>query len=269
MIARVIRGRPRRGLEEKMKRFFVMVIPILLVTTLGLAQSVDEIIQNNLKAKGGVEKIQAIKTAKVTGKIMRGTMELPMIMWYKKPNMIKMEMNFSDKTMVFAYDGNMAWQISPFTGTTEPQEMTGEMAENIKENIEFLDEPFIDYKKKGNKVELLGKEDMEGTEVFKLKLTLKSGKELFMLIDSETFIELKSTRTKKMKDGREFTYESIYGDYKPVAGVMMYHSISTIVNGMNQGEVTLELVEPNVELSDDFFKMPKKKEENKKEGTNE
>jgi outer membrane lipoprotein-sorting protein len=181
-------------------------------------------------------------------------------MWFKKPNQVKMEMVFQGATMIMAYDGNIAWQISPFTGSTDAQEMTGDQADQVKDSAEMMDEPFINYEKKGYKIELMGKEDLEGTEVFKLRLTRKDGQVTDFFIDAENFIELKTSTTKKQQDGTEIKIDTILGDYKPVAGVMMPYSLSFSFNRMSMN-ITLDAVEPNVELAEDFFSMPPKKTE--------
>lgn len=244
-----------------MKKFLLLGLILLIACALAPAQTVDEIIQKNLEAKGGIDKISAIKSGKATGKMLNQGMEMGFTMWFKKPDKIRMELSFSGKQMIFAYDGNVAWQISPFTGSTDPQEMTGEMAENIKENIETLNDPFIDYEKKGHKIEFIGKDELEGTDVLKLKITLKSGKENTIFIDAETFIELKTASVRTMDNGQEISTETVHGDYKPVAGVMMAHSMGIVTNGQKSGEMIFELIEPNAELENDTFSMPPKKAE--------
>ena len=243
-----------------MKTFLVIVLTIVFLSPLVQAQTLDEIIKNNLEAKGGIEKINAFKTGKMTGKMMMQTFEMPYTMWFKKPNQVKMEMVFQGATMIMAYDGKIAWNISPFTGSTDAQEITGDQADQVKDSAEMMDEPFIDYEKKGYKIELMGKEDLEGTEVFKLRLTRKDGQVTDFFIDAENFIELKTSTTKKQQDGTEIKIDTILGDYKPVAGVMMPYSLSFNFNQMSMN-ITLDTVEPNVELAEDFFSMPPKKTE--------
>ena len=243
-----------------MKTFFVIVLTIVFLSPLAQAQSLAEIIKNNLEAKGGIEKINAFKTGKMTGKMMMQTFEMPYTMWFKKPNQVKMEMVFQGAAMIMAYDGSIAWQISPFTGSTDAQELTGDQADLLKDSGEMLDEAFIDYEKKGHKIEFIGKEDLEGTQVFKLRLTRKDGQVTDYFLDAENFIEIKTSTTRKKQDGTEIKIDTILGDYKPVAGVMMPHSLNISVNQMSTG-LTLEAVEPNVELAGDFFSMPPKKSE--------
>ena len=242
-----------------MKKFIVLLTALILLGFMCQGQSVDEIIAKNMEVKGGIEKIQAIKTSKMTGTMTMMNMEIKTTMWYKEPGMMKMEMMFADKMMTFAYDGNIVWQISPFTGSDEAQEVTGQEAEQIKDNADMMGDPFVDYKQKGHRVELEGKEELEGTPVFKLKLTKKGGKIIYYFIDAESFIELKIQMTRKIGEGQEMTLETYFGDYKEVAGVMSPHSLNIKINGQDQGNILVNTYETNVELDDNFFKMPAKK----------
>ena len=243
-----------------MKTFLVIFLAIVFLSPLAHAQTVDEIIKNNLEAKGGIEKIKAFKTAKMTGKMMMQTFEMPYTMWFNKPNQVRMEMVFQGTTMTFGYDSNIVWQVSPFTGSSDPQEVTGDQADQIKDTGELMGEPFIDYKQKGHKIELMGKEDLEGTEVFKIKFTHKNGQEVYYFLDTEAFIELKTSTIKKKKDGTEVTVETVFGDYKPVVGVMMPYSMTFTVNQQSIG-IIIDNIEPNVKLAEDFFSMPPKTSE--------
>jgi outer membrane lipoprotein-sorting protein len=241
-----------------MKKIIVFFIAVVFLGLLCQGQSVDDIIGKNLEAKGGIEKLRAIKTIKSVGKMIMMGFETKVTMWYKEPVMMRMEMLIAGKVMTFAYDGKIAWQISPMTGSDEPQEMTGQQAEQIIDNADMMSDPFVDYKKKGFKIELDGKEEMEGTPVFKLKLTKKNGNVVYYFIDAESFIELKSWMTKKVNE-QETTTETFFGDFKEVAGVMMPHSMNIKMNGQDNGDIILESIETNVPIADDFFKLPAKK----------
>ncbi|MEN8153550.1 MAG: hypothetical protein ABFR75_05970 [Acidobacteriota bacterium] len=244
-----------------MKKIFIAIFLIFLLVAGIQSITVDEIIDNNLKVKGGVEKLSSVISAKGDGKIVRMGMEMKFSMWYKKPSMTRNEVTFSDKKMTFAYDGKTVWQISPFTGIEGPQEVTGDQADDIKESAEMFEDPFINYKQKDNKIEFLGNEELEGTEVLKVKLTRKNGKVTTYFIDAESFIELKTETIKKKDDGKEIKLESFFGDFKEVDGMMVAHSIKTKINGIDMGNVVIESVNFNVEVEDSFFKMPEKKEE--------
>ena len=49
----------------------------------------DEVIAKYIKAIGGRDKIDAIKTVRATGKMMQGPMEIPMVIEQKRPQKIR------------------------------------------------------------------------------------------------------------------------------------------------------------------------------------
>src|SRR5262249_21767006 len=140
----------------------------------GSAQTVDDLIKKNIEARGGIEKLKALKSLGMTGKIHPKGMDIPMGLQVKRPGLVRGEATLQGVSMVKAYDGETAWQINAFEGSKEPEVMTGHDA---KEAIQFgdIDGPLVDYKSKGNTVELVGKEELEATPVYKLKVTLKDG----------------------------------------------------------------------------------------------
>ena len=87
-----------------------------------------------------------------------------------------------------AYDGTTAWTINPMMGSDQPQEVPGPVAESLKEQADF-DGPLLDYKAKGNTVELVGNEDLAGKKVHHLKLTRKGGKTMHFYLDAATGVQ--------------------------------------------------------------------------------
>jgi outer membrane lipoprotein-sorting protein len=228
------------------------------------AQTLEEVLAKNYQAHGGLDKLKAITSWKMKGKIVIPAqgMEMPMEMWQKSPDKMRVEAVFQGKKIVQAYDGRKAWWIMPFL-SEEPQEMSPEQAKLFKEQADF-ENPLVVYKQKGYKLELLGKEDMEGTPVFKLKLTKTDGKEILFYLDAESGIELKSSMSMKVGEA-DALVEVLYGDYKLVDGHMMPFAIENKTNGQTQMQMTMESVEINPALDDSFFSMPEMKEAPKAE----
>jgi outer membrane lipoprotein-sorting protein len=133
--------------------------------------------------------------------------------------------------------------------------MSGDMLKELKEQADF-DGPFIDYAKKGHKVELLGKDDVEGSPAYKLKLTTKEGSETTVYLDAETFLEVKMEAKRKMQ-GQEIEGETTLGNYQDVEGLLMPFSIEIKPKGAPAGQtITIEKVELNADLADASFQMP-------------
>jgi len=245
----------------KQKNLHLTALIFILVTAICHAQTVDEIISKNIEARGGLDKIKAVKSQKIvaTGVTsQQGTqMEFPAVIYNKRPDFYRMDVEIYGMNMIRAYDGKMAWQIFPFMGDPDPGEMSGDEAKYVAAEADF-DGPLVDYKKKGHVIKLLGKEDMEGTEVYKLEVTLKDGTVRYYYLDAEFYIELKITGT-VTEMGQTFNSETFLSDYKEVNGLMIAHSIEVKANGVLSNQVNIDSVLFNVEVDDTFFKMPPKK----------
>lgn len=240
-----------------MKKAFCFSIILLFVFVLGsaLSQTVDEIVAKNLQSKGGIEKLKALKSLKMIGKVSVQGMEMPMVMYFKRPNLMKQEVDFQGQKIITLFDGEKLWQINPLMGSGEPIELTGNQAESTKEQADF-DGPFVNHKEKGIKIELLGTEDVEGTPTYKLKVTKKDGKEMIYYLEANSCLEIKVESTADMQ-GTPVTVSTLFSDYKEVEGLKFPFSI--IVSGTQAGEtqVIWEAIEINPELEDSLFKVSK------------
>lgn len=220
------------------------------------AQTVDEIIAKNIAAKGGIDKVKSVTSVRVTGRIVLGQgLEAPIVLEMQRPNARRMDLTVQGMVLSQGFDGKKAWIINPLQGIKVPQEMSAEEQQTIEEQAD-IDGPLIDYKMKGHSVDLLGKEKVDGSDAYKLKLTMKTGTVRTMYIDATRFLEVKE-ESKRTIGGREVEGETIYSDYKAVAGMMYPHSIDNVQKGNPQREkVIIEKIEINVPLDAARFKMP-------------
>lgn len=245
------------------RRLLTLTLPLaFLFCVQASAQTVDELIKKNIDAHGGVQKLKAVKSMKASGKITPQGLEIPITLQQKRPGMVRMDATFQGKSMVQAYDGTTAWKIDPFQGNPDPEKVAGDDLKDLEEQSD-LDGPLVDYKQKGHTVELIGKEDMEGTPVYKLKLTLKNGDVRNIYIDAENYLELKVT-SKRKTPGGEIDVDQFMGNYKPVNGMMFAFSIDTKVNGQSVNTITIDKIELDVPVDDALFKMPAKPAEKPK-----
>ena len=107
----------------------------------------------------------------------------------------------------------------------------------------------------------LGKEEVEGTEAWALKVTKASGDEVTLYLDAEYYIEFKS-KEKREVQGNEIEFETVIGDYKEVDGLLFAHSMEIAMGGTPAAQViTIEQIELGVEIADDRFTMPEVEEE--------
>lgn len=221
------------------------------------AQSVTEILNKHYEASGGLAKLKAVTSMRITGRMMMGQgMEAPFTRLTKRPSMMRMDFTVQGVTGIQAYDGETAWMLMPFMGQTAAEKMPPDLAKTIQEDADF-DGVLVDYQAKGHQVELLGKESVEGTDAYQLKVTLKNGEVTTYFLDAEYFLVVK-TESKRTIQGREFAIATTYGDYKSVGGRMMPHSIRVAGQGPGMQTILVEKVELNAALDDAQFKMPTK-----------
>jgi outer membrane lipoprotein-sorting protein len=215
---------------------------VALIAAPAQAQDLDEVLNNYYEAIGGLEAWQSVQSMKMTGKMMMGGMgiEAPFTVMAKRPNMARIEFVFQGITGIQAYDGETAWQVMPFTGNTDPEEV---------------------WEESGHTVELLGMEETEGTQAYKLKVTLNTGSVQYYYLDSEYFVPIRMEGVREVQ-GRTVEFETIVSDYKEVGGLMIAHSIEARPKGAPAGQaVTIDLVELDIEMADSLFVMPEKSEE--------
>ena len=230
------------------------VAALLGANGVAAAQTVDEIVAKNYKAKGG-DKWKSTQSMRMTARISIQGMELPMTIVSKRPNLMRQDMTFQGVSIVQAYDGVTAWTINPMMGSDAATEVPGPVAESLKEQADF-DGPLVDYKAKGFTVELVGNEDLNGAKVHHLKLTKKDGKSTHFYIDVATGVELKVTSEADMGTG-PMTIETELSDYRAVDGILVPMSIKQ--NSPNGAvSITVDKVEFNVAIDDKLFKMPGK-----------
>jgi outer membrane lipoprotein-sorting protein len=234
---------------------FALLLAHLFATTTH-AQTVDEIIQKNIAARGGAEKIKSVKSLRMTCKIHVENMEIPGEVVIKRPGMARGEANLQGMKLIKSYDGQTGWEIDMFEGKPDPEKMTDDDEKDMK-HLADIDGPLLDYKAKGNAVELVGKEELESTPVYRLKVTDKTGDVQELYIDCKSFLELKMS-SKRHQDGRQVVSDEYYSDYKPVNGLMMAHSIESRTDGEAEDTIVIDKIEMNVDIDDSIFKMPKK-----------
>lgn len=220
------------------------------------AQTVDEIIAEHIAAQGGMTKLKALQSIRMTGDFERGGMQAGFTQVFKRPMKMRLDISVQGLTMTQAYDGEKGWQVVPFTGKKDPELMTGDDLKNAQEQAD-LDGPLMDYKNKGNTVELIGKEKVASKDSYHLKVTLKNGDARHLYLDAVTFLGQK-TAVRTMTRGTKVELESVLGDYKEVDGLKFPFAIEQHqVGGEGPGQkIIFKKIEVNVPVDDSIFKMP-------------
>src|SRR6266446_373594 len=240
-----------------MTNYLIILIAASSLSLTASSQTADELVQKNIEAKGGMEKIKAIKTVRLTGKLdAGGGFTAAVGQENKRPNLVRETFTLQGMTQVQAYDGSTAWEVRPFGGHKDPQLMGDDDVRDLLIDSDF-DGPLVDYKAKGNRVEYLGHDTIDGDDVLRLKVTLKNGDIVYYYLDPDTFLEI---RTERQEFVRGSVRESVtdLGSYKKVGGLMYPFSIASGPKNdpSSWQSVTMEKIEVNVPLGSSEFAVP-------------
>lgn len=239
-----------------MRKLLLALVTLALFAAPAAAQTVDEIVAHYIKTIGGMEKIQAVSSLRRSGKFTGGGgFEAAVVRENKRASRVREEFSLQGMTGINAYDGKTGWKIEPWGGKKDAEALgEGEM-KSILEDSDF-DGPLVNYQQKGNQVEFVGMDQFEGTDTFKLKVTVANGDVYFYYLDTDYYVPIKID-TKRMIRGAEREYETALADYKEVAGWYLPHSVETNEKGsQDKSKVVYEKIEANVALDDGRFNMP-------------
>src|ERR1700693_3456137 len=249
-----------------LRRLLRPSIPLFVFVLLGplavFAQTVDEVIAKNIQAHGGLEKLKAVQSIRTTGKFNQGSFRAAFLQENKRPDKVREELLVQGLTQIQAYDGKTGWQISPFGGRKDPELMSQDDVKSLQIDAD-IDGPMVNYKEKGHKAELMGHDSVEGTDCYKLKLTLKNGDVRYYFLDADSFLEIKMENQSNIRGAVVFT-ENFYGDYEQVNGLYYTFAFESGQKGSQaRSKFTVEKLEVNVPLADSLFTMPVTKAEAK------
>lgn len=232
---------------------------LFFLASAGQAQTADDIIAKHLEAMGG-KAWDTVKTvimeAKVTVASAPG-MEIPLTMTIQNNKAIRVDVSVMGMTQSSCINGDQGWANNPFQGKTDAEPMTGDQVKQMKEMTD-LSGPLHNYKQKGYTVEYIGKEDMEGTEVHKIKVVLSPTQTQYFLIDPATGYALKNISISTI-DGKEIKGETSYSNFKKVGGVLFPYTTEQDNPMMGSTVTTIASIKLNPAVDAKSFEMPAKK----------
>lgn len=238
----------------------LFIISVILSTGILSAQNLklDQLLEKNFKAIGQ-DKLANVQTIKLTGKMLQGNMEISMISMEKRPNLRRFEGELQGTKFIQSFDGQNGWTINPMSGSLEPQDMAPETLKTFKEENDesygTWDNPFFTWERLGSKIELVGKEDLNGIAVYNIKITAKDNTVDNYYMDASTFLVLR-VKSRELKQDVMAETETVYSDFKMIDGIMCALKIELIDNGQTSVVIKIDNYEFNTPIEDSLFKKP-------------
>ena len=245
-------------------RYEILSLCLLLcaLSSQMFGQTPDELVNKYIEARGGLQKIKSVTSMRMTGSMNMANLEVPITMLMKRPNSVRMEFTVKGSTGIRAFDGTAGWTLMPFLGTPGPVAVTGSELRDLQDQAD-IDGALVDYTAKGNKLELAGKEKVNGADTFKLKVTRSSGGVEWIYLDAGTYLDIKEDATHTIQ-GAEREVETFINDYRDVDGLKFPFAVQSGVKDApdQQQKLAIDKVEINVPLDPALFHMPAASEPN-------
>ncbi len=232
---------------------FLAAAFVAFVSVGAYAQTVDEIVDKHVAALGGADKLKGVNTLIIERTLSVQSMEIPNKTTMVVGKVLRSESTVMGNSMIQVSDIKSGWMIRPamMGGTGEPEDMP---ADQVKQQASQLD-PFgalVNYKEKGNTIELVGKEKLNKKDVYHLKVTSSDGQSHDEYVDAATFLVSKVTA---VAQGQNVEVE--FSDYKDVEGVKYPHTLE-MTNQMGNLAFTTNKIAVNTPIDEAIFKKPTK-----------
>lgn len=254
-----------------MKKLTILLMALIVSATTQIkAQTADEIIATYFENIGGAENFEQLQGVKISASINQQGMIIPIEMVQLKNGKQMTVITFQGKEIKQGvFNGETLWSTNFMTQKAEKSDQ--ETTDNFKLNMNDFPDPFLNYKDKGYTVELIGKEAIDGTDTYKVKLvkepvTVDGNKEddiTFYYFDVDNFVPIVSESEIKSGPMKGQIRQAKFSDYQEVDGLYFPFSITQGLKDQGGQAITIEKVELNPTVDDSAFEFPEDAPETK------
>ena len=237
-----------------MKKITMLLLGLIFAFSIQAQEMTLEEILESYYEVTGIEELASLETLVFKGKSVNQGMENNYTMTMMMPDRYRLDVPVQGQNMVQVYSNGEAWMIAPWTGSMDPRDITGDQLKRMAKQADPTGDLY-NWKEKGNTLELLGTDDMEGSEVYKIKCVDKNGDNTVYYIDAENFVVLKEETTAMMR-GEEVKTETFVSDYKPVGDMVIPHSYQVSYQGQVVSQVLIDEVILNPDVDSEMFNRP-------------
>ncbi len=195
-----------------MKKILLSLAVLVSAFVTAKAQTADEIIAKYITAIGGADKWSKVQSIKIEGQVEVQGIAIPYTMQGIHMKGTRIDAEFQGNKIIDIVTPDKGWSQNPLAGKASLDPIS---ADELKSKVDDLDiqDAFLDYKAKGSSVEFLGKDEEDGNEYFKIKLTTKNSNEKTYFFDIKTSLIYKIEGIVKQQ-GQEIKSSVKYLDYQ-------------------------------------------------------
>jgi len=219
--------------------FLALAFSVVLI-----AADADEIFNKHVDAMGGIKKLEALESLKMSGKINMGGMTGDIVITKKAPNFHLLQITSPMFEVKEGCDGENVWSVSPMGF----KKYEGEELEKRLEQM--LIEPLVGLKERGGKYEFVAEEPVKGVDCYKMLYMQKTGDTTYSFYDKDTYYMVKTEVTTP-----EGAVEQFFEDFKTIDGYVYPFKLRT-VTAQGRMMVTFDSITVNQKIDESLFAMP-------------
>lgn len=233
-----------------------LLIAAFFTLSVSYAQSADEIINKHIEAIGGKDNWKKVNSMVQTGTMSVQGAEIQLKRSIVHNTAARTDITLMGMTGYQIVTPTEGWSYMPFQGQAAVEAMTADQVKDQQEELD-IQGVVIDYAAKGHTAEFIGKEDVEGTECLKVKMTLKNGKSQTLFFDPATYYIIKAVSAISA-NGQEAEVATSFSNYqKHSSGIVLAMSTTVPMGPGFNADLTIESVEINTTLDTSLFKPAK------------
>jgi len=232
----------------------MLVILLSFFSLVLKSQTADDVINSYIKFIGGEKNWKAVQTLTISGVYNYVGVSFPFISYSKRPNLYKYIVTANDKSFIQAFDGKQGWRIDGFKDEKDKTILKDRQATAMANEADVeLESPFINYREKGNKVQLEGMDTSVSHGAYKIKLTHKNGNTETYFFNSKDFSLVKKLAISTNDEMDKAILDVEYSNYKVIGNIKAPHNISHTTNGQPVLKITIGHIELNTPINNSIF----------------
>ena len=223
--------------------------------------TVDEIVEKSIAAEGGRQALAKVKTRSAAGTIrmptpggdISGTIEILNEAPNKSRSLVQIDLSAMGAGTMVAderFDGTSGFAMDTMQGNSA---ITGSRLEALKNAI--FPSPLLDYKARGAKIELAGKEKVGDRDAYALNFTPATGPAMRLWMDAVTYLAVKSAITIDVPQLGTVEQVFEFSDFREVDGIKVAFALKGMT-GPQPFTVVFTKVEHNVKIDPSMFVKP-------------
>ena len=243
----------------KLTKIIASAFILLATSAVSFAQTADEIVAKHIEAIGGADKWKAVKAMEMNNKFTVQGMDIASKTVIVSGKSLRTDISVMGQEIISAIDGETGWAQQPamMGGTGEPEDMPGALIKESRKQV-YLGGSLLNYKDNGATIELVGKEKLEGVEVYHLKMIEKGGDVTNFFVSAANYYVLKSAGKRNIQ-GKEIDAEVNFSNFKQIEGLTFPYTMETASPMGGMMTIETDSIKLNPKIDESIFKKPAKK----------